>query len=153
MPSRPETHSSRRGQKMRFALRTQRKLPSSIQLIVFQMYLALRAFFQGAVHLSVAFDASRVGCRQRLMGYIARPDNYGGCLPPMARLKQGAVGRLAEPRGHLWPAGFSFFVGRWVGWGGGKLFPAGPKTTPQKVSSSPPVVEKQYLILDEETFF
>ena len=44
--------------------------------------LALREHFQSEQVLHVSFDASRVGGKNRLLGFMTRPDGIGGWCPP-----------------------------------------------------------------------
>lgn len=49
-----------------------------------QYYMCARRIFNGQIRLSFAFDASRVGTRSLMLGYMADPTNYGCWLPPQA---------------------------------------------------------------------
>ena len=42
----------------------------------------LRRAFSAATTVHLAFDASRVGGKNRLLGFITRPDGLGAWLPP-----------------------------------------------------------------------
>ena len=44
--------------------------------------LGLREHFQAEQVLHLSFDASRVGGRNRLLGFMTRPDGIGGWCPP-----------------------------------------------------------------------
>eukprot|EP00971_Amphidinium_carterae_P135454 2683899-Amphidinium_carterae.3 len=48
--------------------------------------LGLREHFRDQPRLHVSFDASRVAGRNRLLGFMTRPDNIGAWLPPQVLL-------------------------------------------------------------------
>ena len=51
---------------------------------ILNYFFCLRRSFSTETTVHVAFDASRVGGRNRLLGFISRPDGLGAWLPPQA---------------------------------------------------------------------
>ena len=51
-------------------------------------------FLNALRNIRLSLDASRVGCRNRLLVFIARPGGYGGWLPPQDKCKR----RLLIPK-------------------------------------------------------
>ena len=51
---------------------------------ILNYFFCLRRSFSTERTVHVAFDASRVGGRNRLLGFISRPDGLGAWLPPQA---------------------------------------------------------------------
>ena len=66
------------------ALRLRTFVSPAVSTRVCEMYFALREFFAAVCVVSLSFDASRLGNHNRVLGYIGRPDGYGGWLPPQA---------------------------------------------------------------------
>ena len=60
------------------------RLPEKAKMAVFQLYLALRFFLADQPNIGLSVDASRIGNRNRMLGFITRPDGYGAWLPPQA---------------------------------------------------------------------
>ena len=78
----PSKHN--RKQKKLFRLRAVARLPGNMRLMVLQFFFCLKQFFGDQQYISLAMAASRIGCRNRLLGLIAKPGGYGAWLPPQA---------------------------------------------------------------------
>lgn len=63
-------------------------VPASQDRRLLQYYFALRANFERVDCIHVAFDASRIGNLNRMLGFISRPDNIGAWLAPQALLRE-----------------------------------------------------------------
>lgn len=75
---------ARKAKKLRGKYTIKAFLPNSQRRRVLQYSFCLRSKFQEERRIQVAFDASRVGNLDRMIGFISRPDNVGGWLAPQA---------------------------------------------------------------------
>ena len=73
-----------RGRKRESLLRVRSIIGPLVTTRICQMYRTMRAYFAATIVLPFAFDASRLRGRIRRLGYIERPDGYGGWLLPRA---------------------------------------------------------------------
>ena len=80
---RPRRRHAKHG-RLEIRLQVSLRYTSDRALKLLQYFLAVRRFFanERTVHISV--DASRVGKRQRLLGFMSRPDGLGAWMPPQA---------------------------------------------------------------------
>ena len=79
------SRKEKRSQLCRMALQAKDHIPADMRLRLLQYFMAGRSFFGGDTrhqHLSIALDASRVGLRNTVVGFLAAPDNTGMWLPP-----------------------------------------------------------------------
>ena len=63
------------------------RLPDAARTMLIQFFDALRFYFIDQHNISLSVDASRVGAKNRVLGFICRPDGYGGWLPPQDNLQ------------------------------------------------------------------
>jgi len=66
-------------------MRVVTRVPQAVHEKVLRYFFSLRRAFAEATRLSIAVDASRVGGRNRLFGFLANDRNVGGWAPPQAR--------------------------------------------------------------------
>ena len=77
------TRKEKRAQLGKMALNANCHLPEDLKLRILQYFMAGRAHFgRDHRHLSIALDASRVGLKNTVVGFLASPDNTGMWLPP-----------------------------------------------------------------------
>jgi len=72
---------NRRTRKPKLGLQMVVNLPQNARLRLLQAFFALRFWFGSQPNISLAVDASGIGCKSCLPGLISRPDRHGAWLP------------------------------------------------------------------------